>query len=174
MISTTGRSAKLARGRAGFTLLELVLVMVIICTVLGMASVSLRTFFGSRQTHDAGAQMVALTQFARAQAVAEGRIYRLNLDTQDGKYWLTAQTGGAFTAPGTEFGRMFLLPERTVARWGGRPATGERDWIAFYPDGRTEPAAISLTGQQGETVEVVCASPAEGFRVVVGAGGGAP
>ena len=56
----------------GFTLLELILVMVILSTVLAMAAPSLSGFFGSRQTHDTAAQILALTQLARSQAISEG------------------------------------------------------------------------------------------------------
>jgi len=160
------------RPRAGFTLLELVLVMVIICTVLAMAAPSLRGFFASRQTSDAAAQIVALAQFARAQAAAEGRTYRLNMDTQSAKYWLTAQTGGAFTMLSSEFGRTFSLPEGATAVWQMPTPVGTSGWVSFYPDGRTEAADIRLTGRQGETLQIVCSSPAEQFHVVAIAAGG--
>ena len=173
--SITGPSADRRPARlAGFTLLELVLVMVIICTVLGMAAPSLRGFFASRQTVDAGAQIVALTQYARTEAASEGRVYRLNLDAETGRYWLTAQTGGAFAPLSAEFGRVFCLPEGTTARWNSAGEAASSGWIPFYPDGRTEPADIRLTGRQGDTVQIVCASPAEQFRVVASAHGGEP
>ena len=164
-ISTTGPNARqrLIRPRAGFTLLELVLVMVIICTVLAMASLSLRGFFASRRTTDAAAQIVALTQFARTRATANGNTWRVNLDVEEGKYWLTVQKTGAFETIASEFGRVFLLPDGTTAEW---VTPLDADWIAFYPDGRAEAAHIRLTGRQGETADIVCASPAERFRVV--------
>jgi len=151
---------------AGFTLLELILVMVIICTVLAMASPSLRGFFASRATHDAAAQMVALAQFARAQAAAEGRVYRLNLDSENGQYWLTRQEQGAFAPLPSEFGRVFSLPEGTSASWDTSTGADAPDRVSFYPDGRAEAARIHLTGRQGEALDVVCGSPAELFRVV--------
>lgn len=180
MILTTGPSGRrLGRpaGRAGgFTLLELVLVMVIICMVLAMGAPSLRGFFASRQTSDAAAQIMALAYYARTQAVAEGRTYRLNLDTQSGKYWLTAQTLGAFTPLSSEFGRIYSLPDGTVATWQAAsrtvPLTG-RDWIPFYPDGRTAATDILLVGRQGDTQEIVCLSPAERLQLVAQSAGGA-
>ena len=165
--STTGLNAK----RAGFTLLELVLVMVIICTVLAMASASLRGFFGSRRTADAAAQIVALTQFARGRAAAEGRVWRMNLDTQGGKYWLTAQKAGTFETIPSEFGRVFLLPEGTSAEWVAPAGAQLRGWIPFHADGRTEAAHLRLTGRQGQTADIVCDAPAERVRVVLDAAG---
>lgn len=154
--------------RAGFTLLELVLVMVIICTVLAMAAPSLRGFFGSRQTADAASRIVALTQYARSQAAAEGRPYRLNLDAQEGRYWLTAQTAGAYVTLPSEFGRVFHLPDGATARWESPAETAERGWTAFFPDGRAQAAEIRLKGRRGEVMRVVCWSPAEAFEAVAG------
>jgi len=166
MTLTTGPSADRRGLRGGFTLLELILVMVIICTVLAMAAPSLRGFFASRQTTDAAAQMVALAQYARAQATAQGTTYRLNVDTQAGKYWLTSQTAGAFVALPSEFGRVFLLPEGTRAEWESPAEASAQGWVAFYADGRSDTAEIQLTGRQGEKVTVACVSPAERFHVV--------
>jgi len=156
----------------GFTLLELVLVMVIMCTVLAMAAPSLRGFFASRQTADAAAQIAALTRFARAQAVAEGTTYRFNLDTETGKYWLTMQAGGVFAALPTEFGRSFSLPEGTSATWESPAEVAARGWVAFHPDGRTEAARIRLVGRQGASFEIGCPSPTEQFHVLTPPAGG--
>ncbi len=152
--------------QSGFTMLELVLVMVIICTTLAMAAPSLRGFFASRRTQDAAAGIVALTKYARSQAAAEGRTYRLNLDADGGRYWLTAQRGGAFVRLDTEPGRVFLLPRGTEANWetpDGTEATGHAN---FYPDGRADAVGITLTGQQGDKAKIECKAPALGFNVV--------
>lgn len=163
MTLTIGPSA---RGSSGLTLLELVLVMVIICAALAMASPSLRGFFGSREALDTAARMAALTRYARAQAAAEGRVYRFHLDAADGRYWLTAQSCGAFEALPSEFGRVFRIPEGTAAAWEA-PEAGVRDgFVSFYPDGRGQTADIRISGRQGRTVRLVCESPAEAFRVV--------
>jgi len=170
---TTGPRARRNRAHrnGGFTLIELVLVMVIICTVLAMASPSMRGFFASRRTADASAQIVALTRYARDHAVADGSVYRMNLDAGQGTYWLTAQKGGIFERIASEFGREFNLPDGTTAEWL-EPSGAE--WIAFYPDGRGEAAHIRLTGRQGETADIVCAAPAERFHVVYLSEGEAP
>jgi len=164
----TGPSAERRATRAGFTLLELVLVMVVIGTVLGMAAPSLRGFFESRKAADAASTLVALTQFARSGAIAEGRIYRLSLDEAAGTYRLSAQEGGAFVALNSEFGRVFRFPEGVRSEMLVQGADESRDYVDFYPDGRTEPTVIVLRGMQGEMVEIRCLSPAEAFRIVPG------
>ena len=47
-------------------------------------------------------------------------------------------------------------------------ADEDRDYVSFFPDGRTEPATITLSGVQGEHVEIKCVSPTESFRIVPG------
>ena len=115
-----------------------------------------------------------MTQYARTKSVAEARTYRLNLDAQSGTYWLTAQTGGAFVALPSEFGRVFTLPEGTTAQWEAPDDTDTLGWIPFFPEGRTEEAALRLTGRRGEALGIVCSSPAEQFRIVSATEGSAP
>jgi Tfp pilus assembly protein FimT len=146
-------------------MLELLLVMLIVCTVLATAAPALRGFFASRRTDDAGAQVLALVQFARSQAAAEGRVYRLNLDLREGTYWLTAQGTTSFDRLSTEFGRTFTFPQGTVAELESAGTGSDRSYLSFYPNGLTEAAVIRLTGAQGRVVEVACQSPTEAFAI---------
>jgi type II secretory pathway pseudopilin PulG len=148
------------------TLIELILVMLIICAVLGMAAPSLRHFFGSRRTADAAAQIVALARYARSQAVAEGRSYRLAVDRQGGTYRLLRRAAGRFVALDTEFGRTFALPAGTRVDWLVPPPDGPRDYVEFRPSGRGEPAVLRLTGRNDEVYDIASGSPSERFRVV--------
>ena len=151
---------------SGFTLLELILVMVIISTVLSMAAPSLRGFFASRKTDDAAFQIIALTKLARSQAITEGRIYRLNMDVDESTYWLTARDEGVFSQLNKEFGRIFLLPEGTSAELEKENEEIDEPYIEFYPQGRTETSTIRLTDRRGDIFEIACLSPTEQFRMV--------
>jgi len=156
----------------GFTLLELILVMVIISVVLGMAAPSLRGFFSSRKAHDAAAGILSLIRYARSQAITEGRNYRLNLDPEEGAYWLTASGAGGYTSLGTELGRKFLLPEFTTMELD---MDGDREkdekaseaCIEFYPKGHADVCTIRLFDQNGDEVDVLALTPAERYHVVV-------
>lgn len=198
-ISTTGRNGKKdIRGNrggrsAGFTLLEMILVMVVITIVLSMAAPSLNGFARSRPIFDISAQLVTLADYARSQAVAEGRVYRLNLDTESGRFWLTVQAGGAFESLGQEIGRVFRLPEETRAEWIEPPArtagpnlpgfsltggagspdqkeSAGNDYIEFYPDGSVEPAVLRLTDRRNNRLDIVCPSPMDRFQVISSTG----
>jgi type II secretion system protein H len=151
---------------SAFTLLELILVMVIISIALALASPSLSNWSRGGKLRDARDQFLALTRYARTQAAAEGRVFRLNVDAQAGRYWLTAASGADFVAPGTEFGRVFTLPEgfKIELTDGAKPL----EFIDFFPTGRTQPAHVRFISdeQQPHTLELECPSPAEGFTVV--------
>ena len=113
-------------GDRGFTLLELILVMVILSTVLAMAAPSLRGFFASRKTHDTAAQILALTQFARSQAISEGIVYRLNFDTRQRTYWLTAQQAGGEPE---DTGKLRLDAAKIAKRYSETELPGHAAWI---------------------------------------------
>jgi len=153
-------------------------VLVLISTILAIAAPSLRSFVHGRQTSDAAAHMLALTRLARSQAVALGCVYRLNIDTEEGTYWLTRQEVGAFVEIEGDQGRRHLLPvgvsvaveSPTAAEsptGAGSPTASESVWsIQFYPDGRSDVATIALASGEGEVLCVTCPSASERFRVV--------
>ena len=134
--------------------------------LLGLASPSLKGFFQSRKTADTTAQMLALTQLAGTRAVAQGTVYRLNIDLQSNTYWLTMQQAGMFVDLNCEFGRRFQLPEGTTVRVQAPSAGSPMSCIDFYPSGRTDEATIELRGRQGDVYQLVCESATEAFHVI--------
>ena len=173
MTLTTGRNPSAPHGRraptrkvpGGFTLLELILVLVLISVALAMVSPSLRGFFASRQTADAAMRVVSLSQWARSEAVSQGRPCRLNVDPQRRACWVTVQRAGAFVPADGDAGRAIPLPQGAEVRLratGGDPPPA---YVRFDPSGRSDTAAIEITGRGGEVFLVANASPTEPFRV---------
>jgi prepilin-type N-terminal cleavage/methylation domain-containing protein len=150
----------------GMTLLELILVMLILSTVLAMAAPSLRGFFTSRRIDDTAAQILALTQFARSQAVSEGIVYRLNFDTRDRTYWLTAQKAGVFEPLQTECGQTYTLPKDIELEVQDIEQKDKDVFLAFTPHGTMTAGTIRLIDQGGRTLEVICPSVTESFSIV--------
>src|SRR5687768_2486798 len=91
--------------RHGFTLLELVLVMLLITTMLAISVPSLRGFVGNSRERDAIAQLVALAQYAKARSAADAKVYRLNL--VGATYWITVMEGESFVRIGSDLGATF-------------------------------------------------------------------
>ena len=152
----------------GFTLIELILVMLILCTVLGLAGPSLRGFFGRRQIDNTASRLLSLTQYARSQAICEGRSYRLNIDKDRGTYWLTVRDQGAYEDPGTEWGRVLTLPTELSLELWDLTLDGSTYYVEFNSLGRLHPCTIQLVGPKGDKRNVTCRSVTESFVIVDG------
>jgi len=98
--------------KSGFTLIELILVMMIIALIATMVAPRLRGFSIGRRSNDAAREIVGMAHYARTQAITEGRLYRLNFDVKAEKFWLTAEDDtGAFVAPSGDIGEQVTLPD---------------------------------------------------------------
>jgi len=152
--------------QSAFTLLELILVMVIICTALAMAAPSLNGWARGSKMRDAVDQFVALTQFARTQAISTATVHRLQIEGPARAYYVLNQDGEEFVPLNTEMGRQFPLPDEfslKLTDLGG----ANRDYIDFYPTGRTDPGVVEITPTNGGDVVVIrCPSPTEAYRLV--------
>lgn len=167
MTSTTGQSAE-TRSVGGFTLLELIAVLVLISTVLAAASPFLRRFVHGRRTADAAARILSLTHLARSRAASCGSVHRLNVAAETGTYWLTMQRTGAFVEIERGHGRRHRLPLGTsvTVETAAEIEAEEVSHVQFYPDGRCDVVTIELTGPQGDILQVTSPSASQRFRVV--------
>jgi prepilin-type N-terminal cleavage/methylation domain-containing protein len=96
----------------GFTLIELILVMVIIAIAAGIVAPALATFTAGRAIDNLSRQILALAQFAQTQSISEARTYRLNFDETSRQYWLTADNGaGTFAALKGDFSTRYTAPD---------------------------------------------------------------
>jgi prepilin-type N-terminal cleavage/methylation domain-containing protein len=96
----------------GFTLIELIFVMLIIAIMAALIAPSFTKFGASRGLDNVGRGVVALAQYARAQAISQAKTYRLNFDESSGKVWLTVDDDGSgvFTPPANDWGQPFSTP----------------------------------------------------------------
>ena len=152
--------------RAAFTLLELVAIMAILCVLVALASPAIREFGRGRGGVDCAAQIVALTRWARTQAVTEGAVYRLNFDVNTRSYWVTVERYGYFESPGQEFGRLFAAPDSVARLECNTQAAADGQYVTFWPTGRTDAATIRVTDSRGEVTQIVCPSATELFHVI--------
>ena len=149
---------------SAFTLIELLLVLVVVSAALGIAAPSLSRWGRGQRLRDAGDEFLATAHWARAQAIATGRIHRLNVDAQAGRYWVTAQEGLEFVPLDVEFARETFVPANATLAMTDLQSR-DLEFITFDPTGRTSPRVVRLADDRGQ-VTIVCQTPAEGFRIL--------
>lgn len=156
-----------ARTHSAFTLLELILVMVLVAITMALAAPSLKGFTDAQRVRNAAGTVLALIQYARTQAVAEGRPYRLEIDTARRAFRLTAQQGADFVSPATDAARDYTLDADMNVQVAGTNASGTANtsYITVRPDGFADPGAIRITGPRGFALDVAADSAADLYSV---------
>lgn len=81
-----------AQRGAGFTLIELILVMAILVVLLGVSAPSLSRFFRARTLEAEAKRFLALTRYGQSRAVSEGLPIVLWIDSQQAAYGLQADS----------------------------------------------------------------------------------
>jgi prepilin-type N-terminal cleavage/methylation domain-containing protein len=172
----------------GFTLIELILVMLLLTIIIGTAMPSVRGFLGWSRSRDSVAQIIAMTQYARSKAAADAKTYKLGAN--GATCWLEVQEGEVFNrVDGDDLARIIEVPDgasvefvpslnsNTANTPSSSPPSSSyaaqsgaaliaNDGIFFYPDGRTSPGTIRYTSPAGVPLILGSPSPSESFRVM--------
>ncbi len=94
MILPTGIRANVSRpARRGFTLIELIVVMMVMASVLAVVAPQLSSFFRGRTLESEARRILALTRLGQSRAVSEGVPMILWIDQRTRSYGLRAQDG---------------------------------------------------------------------------------
>lgn len=150
----------------GFTLIELILVMIILTTVLAIASPSLKGFFSSRKINDAAQQIIAMTRYAKTNAVYSSNYYRLNFDLNKKRYWLSVLKESEFVRLENDLGRYFDMPADTSFEFDNLPQQGGIYYLEYNPQGYCKESKIILEDNNKNIIELICRSCAEDFVLV--------
>ena len=150
----------------GMTLIELILVMAVLATVLAIAAPSLSRFFSGRDLKEEVRRFVALTKFARSEAVSRGVMMELWIDPDQRAYGLRPQ--GAANSEENR-ARVYQLADSLTfdVETETLDSLG-RAVILFWPDGSIDEQSVeTIRIQENEEsiVEIVQTEFGLGYEV---------
>lgn len=161
--SATSTSNERRRREGGFTLIEIGLVLLIIATIVALVIPRFRD--QSRQELQAQTRKLAATfRFLQEEAILNGRVYRINFDLDQQRYFVTeadaTDDGSGFTQTSGVLSHDVTLPSTVQIADVDTPESGGKLYQGvalahFFPDGFVEPMAIHLqNGQEFYTLYV--------------------
>jgi len=130
-MSPIGASKKnLPKTQLGFTLLELMLVVLIAAVLAGMSVPMFRKTFNNLQFERCCWDLAALLNYAGQRAIFSRTEYRFRLNTDEAKFWIEYN--------GLPVGNIYYLPR-------GISIIADKKELIFYPNGSADKATITVT-----------------------------
>lgn len=154
--------------RGGFTLIELILVMIVLFTIATIVAPRFSDFFPSFQVRKSSERILAWARKARADAAVTGVRQRLVIDPPNRKFWIEYEARpmkepGKFTLLAGAWGEE-SIPEgvefESIEDADSDPSRGGMKFVEFRPDGTSSEATIVLSNDSGDrqTVRVEAAT----------------
>jgi type II secretion system protein H len=156
------------RSAGAFTLVELILVMALLCVILGLAVPSLSRSMRQRNLMQEGTRLLAMTEYARDEAISRGVPMSLWVDAGAGRYGVRAMPGyedaGARSKEFTLIEGVHFDAQKTMLS-----GAGEADAAEFLPDGTLDSSsqtALRIEDQSSSGVEIEQMKDGSGYEIV--------
>ena len=136
----------------GFTLIEVLVVLVLIATLSAVAAPSFGRGIAIIELQSTARQVAATLRLARSKAVHEQQVYFVGFDLEKGQVDLTSED--------LKYQKTFELPEKVKIKQVSRPNTGNLgDEVVysffFAPNGLAESFEVWLANQRGRELKVI-------------------
>ena len=154
------RPSALGPRLAGFTLIELILVLALVVVITSLAAPAMANFIRGQALGSEARRLVALMHAGQNRAVSEGLPMVLWVDEKQGAYGLQAEMTGRNGDPKAENLSLDGNLQITVASTGltGTTKFGGLPAIRFLPDGTVDensPQTLRLTDARGNTLWLI-------------------
>ncbi|HXK59100.1 MAG TPA: prepilin-type N-terminal cleavage/methylation domain-containing protein [Acidobacteriota bacterium] len=139
----------------GFSLLELVIVLVLLALASALVAPSFTTGLGGLQLETSARDVITLMRHARSQAIGKQEVFRVILGEQDPlslKYFLANEFGETIKEQSLPDGFRFEVPDNWQL-----PMV-----VSFYPNGRSSGAVFGVRSGQGKT-KIIAVDVITGF-----------
>lgn len=154
----------ISKSRGAFTLIEMVVVVALIGIFAAITIPEMKGSFNDALLRSSGRDLVNVFSLASSRAVSRDRCFRVEFDTQTGRYTVERQLRGdpddGFAPLKDVSGAQGKIDSRIAVRliWPEddsensldlRPRSDNSDAISFYPDGTADAAEIRLRDRDG-------------------------
>lgn len=141
-----GKSKDFSLPRTGFTLIELILVIFLILTILGLSIPLFKKTFFDLSAKDASLTVSKLINYAQEMSVLGRKSYKITFDAKNGKYQLfevdLSATPPVYKRASGRFGRAFNMPQ-------GVSYSASKKEMVFYPDGHCDAVKLKVMSKGG-------------------------
>ena len=148
------------RGASGFTLLEVVIVVMLISFALAISYPALSRGGASLRLRASARDVLNTLRFARERAITEQRVTRIVVDREAGQLHLTDEFGAPEKSYSLKTGLRF---EQLVA--GDQRVDEGPLVVRFLPNGSGESAKIALQSETGAIIWIVTDPITGGARI---------
>ena len=136
----------------GFSLLEMLVVLVLLATVTAVAAPSIGRGIATVELNTTARQIAAILRSARSKAVREQQVFFVGFDLEKGRVDLTSED--------LKYQKSFELPEKLkikrVELRSGQSINEELFyWFSFAPNGLSESFEIMIENQRGRGLKVI-------------------
>jgi general secretion pathway protein H len=137
--------------RAGFSLIELLVVLMLLATMIAIVAPSLGNGLAKAKLKTSSREIAAAIRLARSKAVREQQVYLLRFDLEKREVEL-ANLGGTYR-------KSFELPEGTRIETSQSGRSTERElenpFFYFTPNGQGQNFQVSLQDERGRMLKVI-------------------
>lgn len=166
MTLTTGMNKSAESRTAGFTLIELILVMALLATLMAFAAPSLSRSLRDRNLRQEATRFVALTEYARSEAISHGVPMVVWVNVAANQFGAEVKPGFDDDAQNArEYG---LNPDVHFAPLERQSGQRESVVMEFAPDGTLQPDSVeslSLTDRFEATALIQRTRDAWGYEI---------
>jgi len=156
-------------GDRGFTLLELLIVILVIVLVLAVTYPSLSKGSAAIHLRTTGRDVLNIFRYAREKAVTEQVGMRVTADRERQRLVVADDLGDG--------GRFYLMPQDVKIErlaLGGKEITDASMVIRFLPNGSSDRGEVLLRSEAGSYLRIISDSLTGGARIEAGQGDSLP
>jgi len=159
------------RSQAGFSLMELAVVVIVLAMMTAAVTPIFRTTLVRMKTEQGIQDLLAAMQYTQQRAVSDGREYRIFLNDRDDTYWIERfvevdEKNEKVFEPFEQFTLRELPGELSFRRVSAkRDRVSRAQYITCYPSGASDRASITLDRAQGRSITIETRGRVGSFRV---------